>query len=143
MISFDMENLRGVNTINFANRKAARRQTQEQRDQVFAKYQSLVGTMYRNNYQARLAALQELSDPRLTPEYWDEDMQPRLPLNLSSSMIAKIQPAMGGAFISFHSNPGKMYWYPGSSSTEGTAKRIEELVTSPDIGRMFSSRKGI
>ncbi len=143
MISFDMANLRGVNTINFANRKAARRQTQEQRDQVFAKYQSLVGTMYRNNYQARLAALQELSDPRLTPEYWNEDLQPRLPLNLSSSMIAKIQPAMGGAFISFHSNPGKMYFYPGASSTEGTAKRIEELVTSPDMGRMFSSRKGI
>lgn len=142
MISFDMANLRGVNTINFANRKAARRQTQEQRDQVFAKYQSLVGTMYRNNYQARLAALQELSDPRLTPEYWDEDMQPRLPLNLSSSMIAKIQPAMGGAFISFHSNPGKMYWYPGGGTAE-TAKRVEELVTSPDIGRMFSVKKGI
>lgn len=142
MISFDMANLRGVNTINFANRKAARRQTQEQRDQVFAKYQSLVGTMYRNNYQARLAALQELSDPRLTPEYWNEDMQPRLPLNLSSSMIAKIQPAMGGAFISFHSNPGKMYWYPGGGTAE-TAKRVEELVTSPDIGRMFSAKKGI
>lgn len=142
MISFDMANLRGVNTINFANRKAARRQTQEQRDHVFAKYQSLVGTMYRNNYQARLAALQELSDPRLTPEYWDEDMQPRLPLNLSSSMIAKIQPAMGGAFISFHSNPGKMYWYPGGGTAE-TAKRVEELVTSPDIGRMFSAKKGI
>lgn len=142
MISFDMANLRGVNTINFANRKAARRQTQEQRDQVFAKYQSLVGTMYRNNYQARLAALQELSDPRLTPEYWNEDMQPRLPLNLSSSMIAKIQPAMGGAFISFHSNPGKMYWYPGGGTAE-TAKRIEELVTSPDMGRMFSAKKGI
>ena len=142
MISFDMANLRGVNTINFANRKAARRQTQEQRDQVFAKYQSLVGTLYRNNYQARLAALQELSDPRLTPEYWNEDMQPRLPLNLSSSMIAKIQPAMGGAFISFHSNPGKMYWYPGGGTAE-TAKRVEELVTSPDIGRMFSAKKGI
>lgn len=142
MISFDMANLRGVNTINFANRKAARRQTQEQRDQVFAKYQSLVGTMYRNSYQARLAALQELSDPSLTPEYWNEDMQPRLPLNLSSSMIAKIQPAMGGAFISFHSNPGKMYWYPGGGTAE-TAKRVEELVTSPDIGRMFASKKGI
>ena len=46
MISFDLANVKGVNTINFANRKAARRQTQEQRDLVFAKYNALVGTMY-------------------------------------------------------------------------------------------------
>lgn len=142
MISFDLANVKGVNTINFANRKAARRQTQEQRDLVFAKYNSLVGTMYRNQYEARMAALQELSDPQKTPEYWNEDVEPRLPLNLSSSMLAKVQPALGGAFISFHSNPGKMYWYPGGGTAE-TARRVEELVTAPDVGRMFLSKKGI
>lgn len=142
MISFDLANVKGVNTINFANRKAARRQTQEQRDLVFAKYNSLVGTMYRNQYEARMAALQELSDPQKTPEYWNEDVEPRLPLNLSSSMLAKVQPALGGAFISFHSNPGKMYWYPGGGTAE-TARRVEELVTAPDVGRMFLAKKGI
>lgn len=142
MISFDLANVKGVNTINFANRKAARRQTQEQRDIVFAKYNALVGTMYRNQYEARMAALQELSDPQKTPEYWNEDVEPRLPLNLSSSMLAKVQPALGGAFISFHSNPGKMYWYPGGGIAE-TARRVEELVTAPDVGRMFNAKKGI
>ena len=142
MISFDLANVKGVNTINFANRKAARRQTQEQRDLVFAKYNSLVGTMYRNQYEARMAALQELSDPQKTPEYWNEDVEPRLPLNLSSSMLAKVQPALGGAFISFHSNPGKMYFYPGGGTAE-TARRVEELVTAPDVGRMFLAKKGI
>ena len=142
MISFDLANVKGVNTINFANRKAARRQTQEQRDLVFAKYNSLVGTMYRNQYEARMAALQELSDPQKTPEYWNEDVEPRLPLNLSSSMLAKVQPALGGAFISFHSNPGKMYWYPGGGIAE-TARGVEELVTAPDVGRMFLAKKGI
>ena len=142
MITFDMANVRG-NTLNFANRKAAARQTQAQRDAVFAKYNALIGTMYQNSYAARLAAIQELSDPRLTPEYWNEDAEPRLPLNLSSNMLASIRPTMGGAFITFHSNPGKMYFYPGASSTEDTAKRVETLVTSPDIGKMFKARGGI
>lgn len=142
MISFDLANVKGVNTINFANRKAARRQTQEQRDLVFAKYNSLVGTMYRNQYEARMAALQELSDPQKTPEYWNEDVEPRLPLNLSSSMLAKVQPALGGAFISFHSNPGKMYWYPGGGTAE-TARRVEELVTAPNVGAAFHAKRGI
>lgn len=142
MISFDITNAKGANAINWANRLAARRQTQAQRDAVFAKYQSLVGTMYRNSYQARMEALRELSDPQRTPEYWNEDTEPRLPLGLTSSMLAKIQPVMGGAFISFHSNPGKMYWYPGGG-TDATAKRVEELVTSPDIGKAFISKKGL
>lgn len=141
MITFNMANVRG-NTINFANRKAAARQTQAQRDAVFAKYNALVGTMYQNSYAARLAAIQELSDPRRTPEYWNEDVEPRLPLNLSSNMIASIRPTMGGAFITFHSNPGKMYFYPGGG-TEDTAKRVETLVTSPDIGKAFLARRGI
>lgn len=141
MITFNLANVRG-NTLNFANRKAAARQTQAQRDAVFAKYNSLVGTMYQNSYAARLAALQELSDPQRTPEYWNEDVEPRLPLNLSSSVLASIRPTMGGAFISFHSDPSKLYFYPGSS-TEETAKRVETLVTSPDIGKAFKARHGI
>lgn len=141
MITFNLANVRG-NTLNFANRKAAARQTQAQRDAVFAKYQSLVGTLYRDSYGARIAAIDELSDPRRTPEYWDEDTEPRLPLNLSSSVISSIRPTMGGAFITFHSNPGKMYFYPGSG-TEDTAKRVETLVTSPDIGKAFFARRGI
>lgn len=142
MIQFNMANIPGVNTINFANRLAARRQTEAQRDAVFAKYRTLVGTMYQNQYAARLAALEELSDPRRTPEYWNEDTEPRLPLNLSSSMLASIRPTMGGAFISFHSNPSKMYFYPVGSVAD-TAKRIETLVTSPDIGKAFTARHGI
>jgi hypothetical protein len=142
MISFDIANAKGANAINWANRLAARRQTQAQRDAVFAKYQSLVGTMYRNSYQARMEALRELSDPQRTPEYWDEDTQPRLPLGLTSSMLAKIQPVMGGAFVYFQSDPSKPYFYPGGG-TESTAKRIEELVTSPDIGQAFHNKKGI
>ena len=142
MISFDITNAKGANAINWANRLAARRQTQAQRDAVFAKYQSLVGTMYRNSYQARMEALRELSDPQRTPEYWNEDTQPRLPLNLTSSMLAKIQPVMGGAFIYYQSNPSKPYFYPGGG-TEATAKSVEELVTSPDIGKAFISKKGL
>lgn len=142
MISFDIANAKGANAINWANRLAARRQTQAQRDAVFAKYQSLVGTMYRNSYQARMEALRELSDPQRTPEYWNEDTQPRLPLGLTSSMLAKIQPVMGGAFVYFQSNPSKPYFYPGSG-TEAAAKKIEELVTSPDIGKAFRNKNGL
>lgn len=142
MISFDIANAKGANAINWANRLAARRQTQAQRDAVFAKYQSLVGTMYRNSYQARMEALRELSDPQRTPEYWNEDTQPRLPLGLTSSMLAKIQPVMGGAFIYYQSDPSKPYFYPGGG-TEVAAKKIEELVTSPDIGKAFINKKGL
>lgn len=142
MISFDIANAKGANAINWANRLAARRQTQAQRDAVFAKYQSLVGTMYRNSYQARMEALRELSDPQRTPEYWNEDTQPRLPLGLTSSMLAKIQPVMGGAFIYFQSNPSKPYFYQGGG-TEAAAKKIEELVTSPDIGKAFRNKNGL
>lgn len=142
MIQFNMANIRG-NTINFANRLAARRQTQAQRDAIFAKYQSLVGTMFQNSYAARMAAIQELSDPDKTPEYWDEDTEPRKPLNLSSTMLASIRPSMGGAFVTYQSNPTKLYWVPGGGSTASTAKRIEELVTSPDIGAAFRARRGI
>lgn len=142
MISFDIANAKGANAINWANRLAARRQTQAQRDAVFAKYQSLVGTMYRNSYQARMEALRELSDPQRTPEYWNEDTQPRLPLGLTSSMLAKIQPVMGGAFVYFQSDPSKPYFYPGGG-TEAAAKKVEELVTSPDIGKAFINKKGL
>lgn len=142
MISFDIANAKGANAINWANRLAARRQTQAQRDAVFAKYQSLVGTMYRNSYQARMEALRELSDPQRTPEYWNEDTQPRLPLGLTSSMLAKIQPVMGGAFIYYQSDPSKPYFYPGGG-TEDAAKKIEELVTSPDIGKAFRNKNGL
>ena len=142
MISFDIANAKGANAINWANRLAARRQTQAQRDAVFAKYQSLVGTMYRNSYQARMEALRELSDPQRTPEYWNEDTQPRLPLGLTSSMLAKIQPVMGGAFVYFQSNPSKPYFYMGGG-TEAAAKKVEELVTSPDIGKAFINKKGL
>jgi hypothetical protein len=98
--------------------------------------------MYRNSYQARMEALRELSDPQRTPEYWNEDTQPRLPLGLTSSMLAKIQPVMGGAFIYYQSDPFKPYFYPGGG-TEAAAKKIEELVTSPDIGKAFRNKNGL
>jgi len=142
MIQFNLSNAQG-NAVNWANRLAARRQTEEQRNAVFRKYQAMVGTIFRDNYMARQTAIAELGNPELTPEYWDEDLVPRKPLNLSSSMLASIRPAMGGAFVTYHSNPSKQYWQPGAGTTAATAKRIESLLLSPDIGKMFRQRGGI
>lgn len=122
----------------YANRRAARRQTEAERDAVFRKYRMLVGTVYSNSWQARLAALKELSDPAVHPEYWDEDMRPRLPLNISSSMLSAIVPSAGGAFLHFRSNPGKAYYYPCAGTTAATAKRVEDLVTSPDLEKAYA-----
>lgn len=125
----------GTNAFNYANRRAAARQTQAQRDAIYQKYQRLVGRMFPNQYVANVAAEQELKQ---LPEYWDEDTQPRLPLNLQSEMLSSIVPSSGGVFIYFRSNPGKGYYYPAGASTAETAKRVEQLVTSPDIEKAYA-----
>ena len=130
MISFDFGNGES-NAVNFANRLAARRQTESQRDAVFAKYRTLYAG---NPYLSNMLAERELDS---IPEYWDNDVQPRLPLNPTSSMIMRVEPRMGGAFIYFRSNPSKPYWYPAGGTTEATAKKVEELVLSPDVEKHF------
>lgn len=133
MISFNF-GLGNINAVNYANRLAARRQTEEQRAQIRAKYLALVGTRFPNAFSANRAAELELDT---IPEYWDNDNQPRLPLNPTSTMISRIEPRMGGAFIYFRSNPSKAYFYPVSGNTAATAKKVEQLVISPDVEKHF------
>lgn len=133
MISFNF-GLGDINAVNYANRLAARRQTEEQRAQIRAKYLALVGSMFPNTFTANRAAEHELDT---IPEYWDNDNQPRLPLNPTSTMISRIEPRMGGAFIYFRSNPSKAYFYPASGNTAATAKKVEQLVISPDVEKHF------
>lgn len=133
MISFNF-GLGDINAVNFANRLAARRQTEEQRAQIRAKYLALVGSMFPNTFAANRAAEHELDT---IPEYWDNDNQPRLPLNPTSTMISRIEPRMGGAFIYFRSNPSKAYFYPAGGNTAATAKKVEQLVISPDVEKHF------
>lgn len=118
----------------YANRRAARRQTEEQREKIFAKYQALVGTTFRNMGAARRAAQAEL---RQLPEYWDEDTTPRRELNIASSCFARIVPSAGGVFIYFRSNPEKGYYYPAAGTKEGTARQVEKLVTAPSLGQAY------
>ena len=124
---------------NFKNRRAARRQTEEQRNEIFAKYQALVGTMFKNTMAARRAANAELDK---LPEYWDEDTTPRLPLDLTSSCFANVVPAAGGVFLYFRSNPSKGYFYPSAGTTAETAKRVEQLVSEPSLGKAYHNYWG-
>lgn len=127
----------GMNNYTLRNRRAAQRQTEAMRDKVFAKYQSLVGTVYKNSLAARRAASAELRDKDKHPEYWNEDTHPRKPLNLSSTCFAKAIPSAGGVFLYFRSNPEKAYFYPSGGTTAETAKRVENLLTQPSIGRAY------
>ena len=119
-IRFEAGNVLHNLNFNYANRRAARRQTEAQRARIFEKFQALVGTRYKNSLSARRAANAEL---RRLPEYWNEDNTPRLPLHITSSCIARVIPAAGGAFIYFRSNPNKGYFYPSAGTTAETAKR--------------------
>ena len=119
------------------NRRAAMRQTEEMRNKVFSKYQNLVGTIYKNSLAARRAANAELNDPKMHPEYWENDSQPRKTLNMSSSCFAKAIPSAGGVFLYFRSNPEKAYFYPCAGTTAETAKRVSTLLKSPSIGRAY------
>jgi hypothetical protein len=127
------------NAASFRNRRAAMRQTEEQRDRIFAKHQALVGTLYKNTMAARRAANRELNE---LPEYWDEDTYPRLPLNISSSCFAQIVPSAGGVFLYFRSNPDKAYFYPSAGTTAETAKRVYDLVSSDSLGRAYHNYWG-
>lgn len=133
-IQFNAGNVLHNYNFNYANRRAARRQTEAQRDRVFEKYRALVGTVYKNSLAARRAAFAELRDPTKTPEYWNEDTQPRKELNITSSCFAKVIPSAGGVFLYFRSNPSKGYFYPSAGTTAATAKRVEKLVSSPSLG---------
>ena len=119
---------------NWAERRAAFRQTEEQRNEIFAKHQALVGTLYKNTMAARRAANSELNQ---LPEYWDDDLTPRRPLNITSSCFANIIPAAGGVFLYFRSNPTKGYFYPSAGTKAETAKRIGKLVESPSLGQAY------
>ena len=130
-IRFEAGNVLHNLNFNYANRRAAKRQTEEQRNRIFSKFQDLVGLKYKNTLSARRAANAEL---RKLPEYWDEDQTPRLPLHITSSCIARVIPSAGGVFLYFQSNPNKGYFYPSAGTTAETAKRIYDLVSSPSLG---------
>lgn len=119
---------------NWAERRAAFRQTEEQRNEIFAKHQALVGTLYKNTNAARRAANSELNQ---LPEYWDDDLTPRRPLNITSSCFANVIPAAGGVFLYFRSNPSKGYFYPSAGTKAETAKRVGKLVESPSLGQAY------
>jgi hypothetical protein len=127
---------------NFKNRRAAQRQTEAERSRIFAKYQSLVGTMFKNSLAARRAANAELNNPSLHPEYWDDDTTPRLPLSLTSSCFAQVTPMAGGVMLYFRSNPSKGYFYPSGGTKAETAKRVYDLLSSPSLGQAYHSYWG-
>lgn len=129
-------------TFNWAERRAAFRQTEEQRNRVFSKYQALVGTVFKNSMAARRAANKELNDRDKTPEYWDDDTAPRRSITPSSSAIKNIRTFAGGCFIQFKGNgPSreKWYWYPCAGTKEATAKRVGKMLTSNSIGKYYNS----
>lgn len=136
-IQFDADNVLHNHSFNWRNRRAAMRQTEAQRDQVFAKYQALVGTVYKNSLAARRAANAELNDPKKTPEYWNEDTKPRKTLHITSSCFAKVVPSAGGVFLYFRSNPEKAYFYPAAGTTAATAERVYNLVKSKSLGKAY------
>ena len=121
------------------NRRAAMRQTEEMRNKVYAKYQSLVGKRYgfANSMAARRAANEELNNPKLHPGYWDNDTQPRKTPNMSSRRFEKGIPTAGGVFLYFRSKPEKGYFYPCAGTTAGTAERLAKLLKSQSIGRAY------
>lgn len=141
-IQFNAGNVLHNYNFNYANRRAARRQTEAQRNRVFSKYQSLVGTAFKNSLAARRAAHKELNDPMKTPEYWDNDTKPRKELHITSSCFSKVIPSAGGVFLYFRSNPNKPYFYPSAGTTAATAKRVEKLVSSPSLGIAYHNYWG-
>lgn len=142
-ITFSVSNGSG-NRFNMANRRAAQRQTEQMREKVFDKYRMLVGTPYgpRNMMDAHRKAVSELNDPRIHPEYWDNDSTPRLPLSLSSSCFAQVTPVAGGVMLYFRSNPSKGYFYPSAGTKEETAKRVYQLLSSGSMGGAYNSYWG-
>lgn len=130
-------------SFNWANRLAARRQSEAMRSRIFAKYQSMVGTIYKNSLAARRAAQAELKDPDKHKEWWDGDTSPRKPITPSSSAVASIEPAYGAVWVAFKSNPSKKYYYPvGMGTAELAAKAAEKLVTAPSIGKAINGSWG-
>lgn len=142
-IQFNAGNVLHNYHFNYANRRAAKRQTEAQRQAVFDRYSALVGTVYKNSLAARRAALYELNDPQLTPEYWDKDTKPRRELNITSSCIKSVTPYAGGCFIQFqNSKNNKSYFYPCAGTTAETAKRIYNLVKSRSLGTLYHNGWG-
>lgn len=136
MIRFDIGAGADNSGFNYANRRAAWRQTEEQRELIRQRYNALVGTLYRTPMQANEAAERELDS---LEEYWDEDRVPRRPLNITSNMFSSIVPMAGGAMLYFRSNPSKGYFYPSAGTVPETAKRVAELVSSPDLEKAFTN----
>lgn len=126
-------------TFNWAERRAAFRQTEERRNAVYAKHQALVGTLYKNMNSARRAANAELKE---LPEYWDDDTTPRRDISPSSSAIENIRTFAGGCFIQFKGkgpSHAKWYWYPCAGTKAATAKRVGKMLTSDSIGKYYNS----
>ena len=120
------------------HRRTARRQTEAQREKIFAQMKALIGLP---NGPKNLLAAKRLAEQKLRelPEYWDEDLHPRFGgPGGSSSCIEQITPYAGGVFIKFHNNDTQ-YWYPGAGTVAATAKRVEKLILQPNsIGRYFN-----
>lgn len=131
-----------ANGATMRNRRAAQRQSEAMRSRVFAKYQALVGTVYKNSLAARRAANAELNDRKKHEEYWNNDTTPRRTLNLSSSCFAKAIPSASGIFLYFRSNPEKGYFYPAGGTTEESAKRLYKLLSSSSPGTAYHAYWG-
>lgn len=120
------------------HRRTARRQTEAQRDKIFAEMQSLIGLP---NGPKNLLAARRMAERKLKelPEYWNEDVTPRFGgPGGSSSAIRQITPYAGGVFIQFQGGKGKQYWYPAGGSVATTAKRVEKLILQGSIGEYFN-----
>ena len=141
-IKFDIAKVgAGVGNAQLASdmfhRRTARRQTEAQRDRIFAQYQSLIGLP---NGPKNLLAARRMAEKKLKelPEYWDEDTKPRFGgPGGSSSAIAEISPYAGGVFIRFQGGT-KQYWYPAAGTKAATAKRVEKLILQGSIGKYFN-----
>lgn len=142
-IRFDIDKApKGYHNYKLANdmfhRRTARRQTEAQREKIFAQMKALVGLPNgpRNLLAARRLAEQKLKE---LPEYWDEDLHPRFGgPGGSSSAIKQITPYAGGVFIQFQGGSGKQYWYPAGGNIATTAKRVEKLILQGSIGQYFN-----
>lgn len=119
------------------HRRTAARQTEKQREKIFAEYEAQIGLPNgpKNLLAARRRAHKKLKE---LPEYWDEDNVPRFGgPGGSSSCIKQITPYAGGVFIQFQNNPTQ-YWYPAAGSKAATAKRVEKLILQGSIGEYFN-----
>jgi hypothetical protein len=142
-IKFDITKVpAGYHNVKLANdmfhRRTARRQTEAQRDKIFAEMQSLIGLP---NGPKNLLAARRMAERKLKelPEYWNEDVTPRFGgPGGSSSAIRQITPYAGGVFIQFQGGKGKQYWYPAGGSVATTAKRVEKLILQGSIGQYFN-----